>query len=120
MEQRREGRIEHQVKFFFEILECEDDLDMVGTSIECETVDFSCHGLQFYAEQEIVPEMVLNITIGVGNPFSMYLLRGIVRWVLTSEEEDGCWAGVEMQEAEGTDLPLWINQFENTFGMKAT
>jgi len=114
MEHRSEPRIELQVRFFFEVFECREDPDLVGTSIECEAVDFSSHGLQLRTGQEVPTETYLNITIGVGEPFAMYLLRGEVRWV-RSPSDDVYLMGVRIREAEGTDIEKWIDQFDRTF-----
>jgi hypothetical protein len=114
MEHRSEPRVEHQVRFFFEVYECPEDLDLVGTSIECEAIDFSSHGIQLQTDQKVPANTMLNITIGVGDPFAMYLLRGEVRWVRTPTE-DICLMGVLMREAEGTDLEKWADQFDQTF-----
>jgi hypothetical protein len=114
MEHRSEPRIEHQGRFFFEIYECQEDPDLVGSSIECETIDFSAHGLQLQTDQKVPPNTMLNITIGLGDPVGMYLLRGEVRWV-RSAEVDVALMGVRIREAQGTDLDKWVDQFERTF-----
>ena len=44
-EQRSEPRISTHMKFFVHIHECAEDHDMVGTSITCEALDFSIHGV---------------------------------------------------------------------------
>lgn len=114
MDKRSEPRIEHKVRFFVHVHECEEDPDMVGVSIACEALDFSSHGLQLRADQELSPNTSLNITIGIGEPFAMFLLRGEVRWV--RGEDDDFLMGVLMTDAEGTDLAAWATQFEELFG----
>ncbi len=118
MDKRREPRVEHKIRFFVHVHECDEDPDMVGVSIACEALDFSSHGLQLHADQELAPKTLLNITIGIGQPFAMYLLRGQVRWV---KSEDGeYYMGVLLLTEEGTDLNAWVTQFESLFGGDAT
>ncbi len=113
MENRSEARVEHKVKFFVHVHDCQDDPSLVGLSIACEALDFSSHGLQLRADQALVKSTLLDITIGIGKPFAMYLLRGEVRWVRPGEEE--FFMGVLFKEEDGTDYTKWIDQFATTF-----
>ncbi len=113
MENRAEPRIEHKVRFFVHVHECESDPDIVGTSLTCDAVDFSIHGLQLVTDFGLPIGTLLNVTIGIGQPFSMYLLRGEVRWV--RQPDDEIFMGVLLQDAEGTDLTLWVENFEEIF-----
>ena len=79
MDKRREPRIEHKIRFFVHIHECNDNPDLVGVSIACEAVDFSSHGMQIRTDRELTPKTLLKITIGIGDPFAMYVLRGEIR-----------------------------------------
>ncbi len=106
MEQRREARIDINIRFFVHIHESENEPDMVGQSLQCEAVDFSEHGLQFSSESEISVKTLLNITIGVGEPFAMYSLRGEVRWVRRSG--DLFLTGVLLLPEASMDLEQWV------------
>ena len=117
MENRAEPRIEHQVRFFVHVHECAEDPDIVGTSLTCEAVDFSVHGMQLRTAVELPSGTLLNITIGIGNPFAMYLLRGEVRWVRANDEE--VYMGVLLRQAEGTDLENWTQRFAEIFTPQA-
>ena len=110
MEQRREARIDFNIRFFVHVHESETDLDLVGQSLQCEAIDFSAHGMQFKTNCELSPKTMLNITIGIGEPFSMYLLRGEVRWVRSSGDDFNM--GILLQPAEETDLERWVDNFE--------
>lgn len=114
MDKRSETRISHNIRFFVHVHECDEDPEMVGVSVECEAVDFSRHGCQFSSESELPVGAGLNITIGIGDPFAMYLLRGEVRWVRGSG--DDVFMGVMIHDAEHTDFEKWQNEFENIFG----
>ena len=71
------------------------------------------HGLQLRTEHELLNGTLLNITIGIGQPFSMYLLRGEVRWVRQGDGE--CYMGVLIRDAEGTDYEKWVTNFDSIF-----
>ncbi len=113
MEKRSEPRIEQHLRFFVHVYECAEDPDLVGVSIACEAVDFSGHGMQFRTDQDLAPKTLLNITVGIGDPFAMYLLRGEIRW--TKSEDEEYYMGVMLSEAEGTDLDAWIAHIAESF-----
>jgi hypothetical protein len=115
MEQRREPRIPKHVRFFIHVHECEEDPDMVGTSVTCEAVDFSIHGLQFKTDAQLYRGSLLDITIGIGAPFGMYLLRGEIRWVKQEEDEDDFYMGILLLDEEHMDLDKWVETFDDTF-----
>ena len=115
-EQRAEGRVEHAIKFFVHVHESENEPDMVGMSLQCEAIDFSAHGLQFSTNSQLTPKTSLNITIGIGEPFAMYLLRGEVRWV--RKEGDAYHMGVLLLPEKSTDLDRWLENFHNQFQVR--
>ena len=112
-EKRSESRVEHAIKFFVHVHASEIEPDMVGMSLQCEAVDFSAHGLQFSTQTELTPKTSVNITIGIGEPFAMYLLRGDVRWV--RQEDDIYYMGVLLLPEKSTDLDRWLENFHNQF-----
>jgi len=108
-EQRSEERIEHNFRFFVHVHESKSEPDMVGMSLECEAIDFSAHGMQFSTNSELTAGTLLNLTIGIGEPFAMYLLRGEVRWA--RQKDDVYYMGVLLKPAEDTDLQKWNDAF---------
>ena len=113
MDKRKESRKDYNLRFFVHVHNSEADADMVGMSLTCEAVDVSAHGIQFSTNVELTAGTVLNITIGIGEPFAMYLLRGEVRWVRAAEDE--YLMGVLLQSAEDTDLDRWLDNFNLLF-----
>ena len=113
MEQRSEPRVARAIRFFVNIFECANNPERVGESVACEAIDFSTHGLQFRTEQELHPNSLLNITIGIGEPFAMYLLRGEVRWVRETSGE--YFLGILLKADEETDLDEWVDDFADQF-----
>ena len=89
------------------------DPDLVGVSVACEGVDFSIHGLQFRTAAQIPVGSRLNITIGIGEPFAMFLLSGETRWV---RERDGdSYAGILLSDQPETDYHQWCERFDEIF-----
>jgi hypothetical protein len=109
MEQRTETRVDVNVRFFIHVHESEDEPEMVGLSLECEPLDFSAYGLQFSTNSVLSPGALVNVSIGVGEPFSMYLLRAQVRWVRPKNDEYHM--GVMLLAADESDIEQWIESF---------
>ena len=110
-DQRREERVENNVRFFVHVYASETDPDMVGMSLECEAIDFSAHGMQFSTNADLSAGTLLNITIGIEEPFAMCLLRGEARW--TRPKDDVYLMGVLLLETDDTDLSAWLKGFED-------
>jgi hypothetical protein len=106
MDKRSETRVENQIRFFIHVAECTTDPELVGKSITCTSVDFSAHGLQLRTEQALPVDTILSITIGIGDPFAMYLLSGAIRWARTTSS--GAFMGILLQDKEGTDYNVWV------------
>lgn len=111
MDKRKEPRIEQKIRFFVHVHECDDRPNLVGVSMACEAIDFSIHGLQLQTDRDLLVKTLLNITIGIGDPFAMYLLRGEVRW--TKVKNDEFYTGIMLTDEEGSDLEAWVTHFEN-------
>lgn len=111
MEQRTETRVDFGIRFFVHVHESESEPEMVGLSLECEAIDFSAHGMQFSTNSVLSTGALVNVSIGVGEPFSMYTLRAEVRWV--RPKDDGYYLGVMLVPADDTDLERWVENFSN-------
>ena len=115
-DKRAEPRIANSIRFFVHVNECADNPDIVGVSVECNAVDVSTKGLQFRTEIALPPQSLLNITIGIPDPFAMYLLLGEVRWNKESSGEH--YMGVLLQDQEGTDYQKGESDFKERFTEK--
>ena len=113
MDKRRESRVEKHIRFFVHVSECDADPELVGTSIACTGVDFSPHGLQLKTEHALPVDTVINITIGIGEPFAMYLLAGEVRWARVTDS--GSFMGVLLKDREGTEYSDWVDRLYELF-----
>jgi hypothetical protein len=113
MEKRSESRIESHVQFFVQIHECAAAPELVGSSISCSGVDFSAHGLQLKTDHKIPVNTYVNITIGIGEPFSMYSLFGDVRWARGDDQD--CFMGILLKDEPGSDFGEWVERFNSIF-----
>jgi hypothetical protein len=113
MDNRAEPRVTHHIRFFVHVQACDDNPELIGTSVECEAIDFSTCGMQFKTEHLLPAATLLNITIGIGNPSSTYTLQGQVRWARVVHG-DIC-MGVLLVNNEETDYAKWGNTFEAVF-----
>ena len=113
MEKRSESRVESDIRFFIHIHECEANPELVGNSITCSGVDFSAHGLQLKTETILPAGTILHVTIGIGEPFAMYLLAGTVRWA--RETKEGTFMGVLLKDQPDTDFNEWVSRFTRLF-----
>lgn len=113
MEQRTEPRISNDIGFFVHVVECQEDSDLVDVSVACTAIDVSTRGLQFKTEILLPTNSVLDITIGIPDPFAMYQLRGEIRW--SKESEDEYFMGVLLQDSEENDYSKWGKDFDERF-----
>ena len=113
MEQRSETRIERNLGIFVHVHSCKENPELVGVSIPCDATDFSPHGLSYKSDLLLPPGSLVNITIGIEHPYSIYLLLCEVRW----EFEDGgkLMQGLKFLEGEHSDLKRWIKEFDSIF-----
>jgi len=109
--QRSENRLEESFRFFVHVHESAAQPHMVGMSLQCEAIDFSAHGMQFSTYSELNPGSLVNLTIAIGEPVALYLLRGEVRW--TRQVDANYRMGVMMNPAEDTDYQQWIEAFSS-------
>jgi|TARA_B110000196_G_scaffold315782_1_gene325995 hypothetical protein len=55
---------------------------------------------------------MLNVTIGIGDPFAMYLLRGEIH--REKGEEGEFYMGILLKDEKHMDLAIWIENFDKT------
>ena len=118
MDKRSEARTHRNVGIFVHIHTCKEHPELIGSSIPCDAMDFSPHGLRIKSNLLLPPESLIHVTIGIGRPFRVFLLLGEVRWEF---EKDGqLMMGVILFEGQHDDLERWADSFDSTPGMPAT
>lgn len=113
MNKRTESRIFQNIEFSVYVDECEQDPKLIGEPFDCEALDVSAHGLKVLCDLKLYEGNSLNITIGVGEPFSYYILKGELRWV--KETDEGYEFGIKVIVDDQTDSARWIKEFDGMF-----
>lgn len=113
MEKRSEARNLQQIELYVHLDECEEDPALIGESFECRALDVSPHGIKLLCDELLFEGNQLNITIGVGEPFSLYMLRGEIRWV--KETDLGYQLGIKLAKDDLTDYERWVAEFNEIF-----
>ncbi len=119
MDERSEGRINRTISIFIHVHECEERPEIVDATIPCHATDFSPHGLKCITNLSLPVGTRISITIGTNNPFTMYILQGVARWI---EKRDAVQTiGISFEEgreegkARDPNLQSWIDDFYNNF-----
>ena len=117
VEKRKEVRIDICLDIIVHVSSCDEFPDRVGNSFPCKAHDLSPHGLRFISELGLPPGTLVNVTIVIEEPFSIYLLFGEVCWEF---ERDGkLMMGLRFLEKENSDLVRWIEASDSTLSYAA-
>ena len=113
MDKRIEDRINRTAAIFVHVQECEERPEVVDASIPCEATDFSPHGLRCKTNLSLPVGTGISITIGISNPFTMYILQGVVRWIENRNGEQ--LVGINLKQGRNEHLYKWIDGFDRNF-----
>ena len=112
-DKRTEQRVLQNIEFYVYIDECTQNPALVGESFDCQATDVSPHGMGISCSEALYKGNLLNITIGAGNPFTLYILKGSVQWI---NKEDGEYqVGIKLTDDTDSDIERWIQEFDNIF-----
>ena len=82
---RRETRHETSLQVLVNVSEA-DDVDFVGLSSRCTTIDLGLHGMRVHSEKRLPEDGKFRLTVApVGFPITIYDLVGDPRWVATDD-----------------------------------
>ena len=112
-EQRRESRINHEIGIFAQVHTCAEKPELFGLSVPGEATDFSPHGLRFKSKLALPPGALINITIGIGKPLSVFLLLGEVCW--EGKIDGHSTIGANLLNGEHSDMQRWVEAFDTNF-----
>lgn len=103
--QRGEERQPCSEKLFIQITQTGDQ-NLVGTTLACETVDASPHGIKFVASQYIPVGSLVDLWVDDKSRPGKFFLSGDVRWTQKAGET-ATMIGVRLQEGLATDIENW-------------
>lgn len=109
-EQRKHKRIRSNDRLFAQIVACEKQPELVGSTISCLATDLSASGIRIKSYEYIPEGSQLDLWIDVNSRPGKFFLTSKVKWV----QEDGGMSysyrmGVELDEGAATDFEEWMH-----------
>jgi len=108
-ERRQHSRLDRDEKLFLQVTRCDEDEDLVGTTVLCETIDVSANGLKLHTRKEVVVGVELDLWVNIDGRAGKFFLTGTVKW--SRPEAGGHCSGIEVLERENTDIRGWHELF---------
>ncbi len=108
-ERRRDPRLERSNEVAFEMSFLDDR--MTPVRLNSKTLDISKSGIRMTLSQELPIGFITELCIE-NNQGKMMLLFAEVKWCRA--EGDGFQCGLELLDAEDSDLPHWISQLASS------
>ncbi len=107
-EKRQHKRIPSRDRLFVQVVSCEEQPDLVGTTLSCKTLDVSAGGIRIDCHDRIPVGAKLDLWVDVHSRPGKFFLSSDVRWV---EERRGILPsyqlGVKLQDGTATDIEEW-------------
>lgn len=104
-EQRTEVRQSCGERMFIQITQA-GDKKLVGTTLSCQTVDASPHGIKFLVSEFVPIGCLLDLWVDDQSRPGKFFLSGDVRWTQKVGEHNTL-VGVRLQEGLATDIESW-------------
>ncbi len=104
---RQTYRRESVERLFVQIINCEADPDLVGTTVSCQAVDISAGGLKVATERLIPAGCELDIWIDIRSRPGKFFLTSDVRWSRPGNQEGVFEFGVRLHDGAATDINEW-------------
>lgn len=111
-EERRQGaRLLRDEQVVVKIIASPEKPALVGTSIECSTIDVSAEGLRLLLECPIAAGSHLALEVGFGEGYERYFLGGEVTWSRETEAPGVYLIGVHLLDDAVFQLERWRSLF---------
>lgn len=107
--QRAENRQPCAERLFIQITQTADR-KRVGTTLACQTVDASPHGIKFVASEPIPEGSLIDLWVDDKSRPGKFFLSGDVRWTQPAGESSTM-VGVRLQEGLATDIENWKDMY---------
>ena len=108
-ERRQFPRLDRDEKLFLQITRCDDDDRLLGKTILCSTVDVSETGMKLRTESPVATGIEIDLWVNIDGRAGKFFLSGKVQWSMPGE--GGHCAGIELLDAENTDIRGWRELF---------
>ena len=107
-EKRQHKRIAARDRLFVQVVSCNEQPELVGTTLSCKTMDVSAGGIRIDSSDRIPVGTKLDLWVDVQSRPGKFFLSSDVRWV---QESRGILPsyhlGVELQDGAATDIAEW-------------
>jgi hypothetical protein len=110
-ERRSATRLLRDENVVVKILAAPDRPELVGTEVECSTVDVSATGLRLLLETAIAAGSRLGLEVDVTEQGGRYFLGGEVMWSRETEAAGIYLIGVQLLEGNGFEMEGWSRLF---------
>ncbi len=110
-DKRKQIRHDKEELIYIEVLAASSHSQQDNIMLECTTKDISKEGLKIHAKYPFIIDSILELLISFESGGYKFLLTGQVKWVETLEDNN-CFAGFEVIEAEHSDFAVWRNMFD--------
>lgn len=110
-ERRNAPRLLRDENVVVKILAAPERPELVGTVIECGTVDVSATGLRILLETAVAAGSQLGLEVDVADQGQRYFLGGEVMWSRETEAAGIYLIGVHLLEGNGFEMERWNSLF---------
>lgn len=110
-ERRGAPRLLRDENVVVKILAAPERPELVGTVVECSTVDVSATGLRLLLETAVAAGSHLGMEVDMAESGERYTLGGEVMWSRETEAAGLYLIGVHLLEGDGAELERWNRLF---------
>lgn len=108
-ERRQHHRLSRDEQLFLQVSRCDDDEELVGTTVLCSTIDASANGVKLHTRKEITQGIELDLWINIDGRGERFFLSGVVQW--SRPEAEDYITGIELLDNSNTDIHAWQDLF---------
>lgn len=105
----RLDRVEREESVLVDVISCDENPELIDTSLACRTVDVSEGGMKVSSALDIPVEAVLGLRLNLSS--TLYRLEGKVRW---SSQDDEHYIGL-LIDHNSPDFVNWTRNFQLDF-----
>jgi hypothetical protein len=107
-EKREYRRTRSKDRMFVQVVSCEENPDLVGTTLSCNALDVSVGGIRINAYDHIPVGSRLDLWVDINSRPGKFFLTSDVRWVENTKHTTASYEiGVELQDGTATDIQEW-------------
>jgi len=107
-EKRQYKRTQSSDRMFVQVVSCDKNPDLVGTTLSCNALDVSVGGLRINSYDSIPVGSRLDLWVDINSRPGKFFLTSDVRWIESAKNTTATYEiGVELQDGAATDIQEW-------------